>query len=218
MKKKNVYKLVIVAFVFLFVLPSMTLAQSFERQQADTTTSDYEISYTLTFSPDDISFETINGYDTIRLADCASSMKVGKPMLPVKHLRLALPGDMQATNVQILDIQREQLPGEYHLFPSQTPQQVSALTTQDAALVMDQKVYTSNQVYPEEVVVLTGQTDFAGQAIAVLEVYPMHYQPREKTISLVTSVTFANMEMMGISAVIISLYLFLLRNMNNMRP
>ena len=190
MKKKNVYKIVIVAFTLFFVLPSMTLAQPSERLKADEGNQDYEVTCTMRFSPEDVLFETLKGYDTILLPECTSSMDPGKPMVPMKQLRLALPEDMRATTVQILDIQREQLPGNYHVFPVQPPQQVSTFTKQDSALLIDQEVYASNYMYPGDVVVLVGQTDFAGQGIAVLEVYPVQYQPAEHTLSMVTSITF----------------------------
>jgi len=95
--------------IFSLVVCSMMLSLAFSpsisgEQKVDVTESKYQMTFSLTFSQNDFSFSTQKGYDAIHLKDGGYTTEVGKPMVPVKNIRIALPADMKATSIRILDI------------------------------------------------------------------------------------------------------------------
>jgi hypothetical protein len=52
------------------------------------------------------------------------------------------------------------------------------------------EVYSSNTPYPNTYVEVHEQSDFAGQVLVDLSVYPIQYIPNQKTVSFVSSLTF----------------------------
>jgi hypothetical protein len=160
------------------------------QQKADVTESNYQKTFTLTFSQNDFSFSTQNEYDTIHLNDGGYTTNVGKPLMPVKHIRIALPADMKATSIRILDMKEQTVDGTFILYPAQPAQSIGTSESEIQFVQPDAQTYLSSKTYPTSCVELSGQSDLAGQSIAYLTVYPMHYIPLQKKIVLVTSITF----------------------------
>jgi hypothetical protein len=160
------------------------------QQKADVTESNYQKTFTLTFSQNDFSFSTQNEYDTIHLNDGGYTTNVGKPLMPVKHIRIALPADMKATSIRILDMKEQTVDGTFILYPAQPAQSIGTSESEIQFVQPDAQTYLSSKTYPTPCVELSGQSDLAGQSIAYLTVYPMHYIPLQKKIVLVTSITF----------------------------
>ncbi len=149
----------------------------------------YRVSYTAEFSQDALSFHKIMGYDLIRLKDGGQLAELGKPMLPSKEIKIALPSGMEVKGVRIADTKSEGILGEFNIFPAQPPIRIG-LSDGDADFVQpDQKTYSSSQPYPSEVVEFVHQSDLAGQGIAVIQLYPLQYIPAEKKLTLYTSIT-----------------------------
>jgi hypothetical protein len=149
----------------------------------------YQVSYTAEFFPNDLSFDKLKGYDIVNLRAGGFLAELGKPMLPSKELKIALPAGMAVKNVYVVNTQKEEIPGEYNIFPSQPPLR-TGLSDKNADFVQpDSRIYTSNQPYPSNLVEFVHQTDLAGQGIAVIQVYPLQYTPSEKRLMLYTSVT-----------------------------
>ena len=206
MKKKNLGKIILITLILLMgssVLPcfsaNLTFVHASENSKKicgetidikDPSDQHYNVAFSVTFSPDKIQFDKTLEYDTIHLNDGSYLINAGEPMLPMKQFRYALPEGMKATDIQVVDIQQERLPGQYTVFPAQPPQQVGTILDEDTELVVDQNVYDSNEAYPSSFIELVGQTDFAGQAIAVVQVYPLQYYPKDQKLSLVTSLSF----------------------------
>jgi hypothetical protein len=145
---------------------------------------------TITFSSNDFSFETQTGYDVVRLNDSEYTTDVGKPMIPLKNIKIALPENMRATHVTILNVQQQPVDGRYLIYPTQPPQPTDTPRQEIQFIQPDRQTYHSSQSYPTSYLELTGQNDLAGQSMADLTVYPLHYLPAEQKISLVTSLTF----------------------------
>ena len=40
------------------------------------------------------------GYDLVTMKECSYLSEIGKPMMPVKRIMIALPNGMKATNIQ----------------------------------------------------------------------------------------------------------------------
>ena len=149
----------------------------------------YTVRYTAEFSQDGLSFDKLMGYDMVRLKDCSMLAELGKPMLPSKEIKIALPSGMAVKSVNVVSATQEEIPGEYNLFPAQPPIRTD-LSDGDVDFVEpDHETYSSNQPYPAELVEFVQQSDLAGQGIAILQLHPLQYVPAEKRLTLYTSVT-----------------------------
>lgn len=179
------------AFVTLIFVTSSVLAAQATRGVVETSSDGqlFEVECTATFSADALVFGKLLGYDTVTLAEGECLDEPGRPMLPAKQLRIALPTGMGVTGVRVVDTTVTPIAGEYSVFPAQPPRRVS-----DSAEVNlvgpDPATYALTQEYPSKLAEFTYQTDLAGQAIAVVRLYPVRYVPAERWLSLCTSITF----------------------------
>ena len=145
---------------------------------------------TIEFSENDLFFENNMGYDIIKISDCSMLSRVGEPMLPIKIIKVAIPNKMNINDINIANIETEILNGDFTIFPAQP-----AVTTDKKDVDVEFSapnfdVYSSNEAYPSEIVEFIMQTDLAGQNIAVIQIYPIHYTTSENKITLLTSISF----------------------------
>lgn len=149
----------------------------------------YKVRYTAVFSLEQISFHKIMGYDMVGLKDGSYVAELGKPMLPSKEIRIALPSGMIVKSVWVADATQEEIPGEFNIFPAQPPIR-TGLSEKDVDFVEpDQRTYTSTQPYPSNLAEFIRQSDLAGQGIAAVKLYPLQYVPVKKKLTLHTSLT-----------------------------
>jgi hypothetical protein len=124
--KQNIFSTVVIMVIVIFLaLPSLSPAQIPSGQITKTSEDkNYELKYTVMFSTDDLVFNTVMGYDVVQLKDGSYRNTIGKPMLPVKEIKIALPKDMKVTQLQVVDVQRVALDGTYLIFPAQPPRKL----------------------------------------------------------------------------------------------
>jgi len=60
------------------------------------------VQYTIHFSQTELSFGKLKGYDMVRLDDGGYLAQRGKPMLPTREIKIALPQGMVAQTVRIV--------------------------------------------------------------------------------------------------------------------
>jgi hypothetical protein len=174
----------------VLLLSPLALAQiEPEPQQAAGADQGYRLTYTATFSLDDLSFVQVMGYDVVTLEDGSLLTDVGQPMLPVQPIRLALPPGMAVTGVSVVDVVRQEIAGEYTIFPAQPPRRVSDPADEKDFVAPDAATYASAEAYPAELAQFSYQTDLAGQSVAVIGVCPVQYSPRQSRLELCTSLT-----------------------------
>ncbi|MBN2171136.1 MAG: hypothetical protein JW819_07455 [Candidatus Krumholzibacteriota bacterium] len=135
-----------------------------------------ELRLVLDFPRQDLHWERQDGLDRIRLAGCSSLEQPGRPLLPARLLRVALPGDALVTAVRAEDLRRHRLPGRFHVAPAPGPTAIDAeLPARPVA--PDPAIYGSAAPFPENAVTLLGQGDLAGQVFALLRVCPLSFDP-----------------------------------------
>jgi len=184
---------------------SLTLPQAISGQnKAGNPEQNYQITLTVPFSTKDFSFNKLQGFDTIQENDGGFTAEVGKPMMPLKNIRVALPADMKISSIQILDVTEQPFDGTYTVFPAQSPLPVGSSISENQFIQPDAQTYSSHQPYPTKLIEFTGQSDLAGQVLADITVYPMHYTPDDKKITLVTSIT---LDIQGVSGYVCGDYL-----------
>ena len=177
--KRYFGKIMAVAIIICFVLPS------FITITAQSDSKKYELTFKITFSEDQLFFDSLEEYNIISLTDGGHLAEPGKPMLPVKNIMIALPEEMKATTIRVTDVEMKHLSGTYNILPAQYPQH---LDEEVGFISPDQSVYSSSASYPSYYVKLTDQTDLAGQAAVGVTIYPIHYVPSEKRLTLITSI------------------------------
>jgi hypothetical protein len=146
------------------------------------------IQYSISFSSQNLTIDSLQGYDLLSMKNCSYLTQYGKPLLPAKHLLLALPQNMKATSIQILSIQKQLLPGIYTPYPAQPPQKIGD-TIVPSTLLLNRPTYLSPRLYPEQLVSLERQTDLAGQSMVEITIYPLQYLPLQKKLTLISSIT-----------------------------
>jgi len=149
----------------------------------------YKVQYVALFSQNDLSFDKLKGYDIVRLKEVGFLAEPGKPMLPSKEVKIALPSGMTVKSVSVVDAKKEEILGEYNILPSQPPLRIGVSDKDVDFVEPDKQIYTSSQPYPSKLVEFDHQTDLAGQGIAVIQLYPLQYVPSEKRLTLYTSIT-----------------------------
>ncbi len=150
----------------------------------------FSVRYTVHFTRDDLSFDKLMGYDMVNLKDGGFLTELGKPMLPSKELKIALPAGMAVISVQVVNTTEEEISGEYNIFPSQPPMKIGNSDVDANFVQPDNQTYTSSQPYPSELVRFINQTDLAGQSMAEVEIFPLRYVPSQKQLTYCTSITF----------------------------
>jgi len=135
---------------------------------------------TLEFNLDDFEFNKFNGYDIIRYSDGGLTTDLGKPLLPLKNILVAVPDEMIATNVNILEIDKIKLQSNFNIMPAQAPQKIGE--KENIAYIKKSNDINS---YSNKIVELNGMTDFVGQGIAILTIYPLQYNTDLKTLKLI---------------------------------
>jgi hypothetical protein len=176
--------LVLLAAVFL----SVSVSQASVRVREVSIGGDVmKVHASATYGEWALSFGTRGGCDTIRLAGADLLRDPGMPELPVETVRIALPHGMTVTGVHVSAVESLELPGTYAIGPCGIPQPIAELSGAASDPGGDPRIYRSAQPFPSHRVVLLGQTDLAGQSVAVLRIHPVQYIPAEQRLDLVTS-------------------------------
>jgi hypothetical protein len=154
-----------------------------------------ELSLSLKFDAGDLSIERSGQYDVVRLPGTDRTSEEGRPELPARIVRLALPSGTVASSVDSDVDERTALEGLYRVRPLQPEVPLSRL--EPARWIdPDPAVYGTASPYPSSPCVLLDTGFAAGQPIATVAVYPVQYVPTEGRLlvneSLTITLTFAD--------------------------
>lgn len=144
--------------------------------------------YVIETNVDDLKITQNNGNDVISLVNSISSDSVGNPMLPLKQLKVAIPSNNEVSSISIVDIQEQEINGEYNIGPTQEPEITG--TTTNLIYKKNDKVYNSNRFYPTNPLLALDRGNMSGVNIFSLNYYPIKYNPVTKKIRIITRVTF----------------------------
>ncbi|MFZ5981497.1 MAG: C25 family cysteine peptidase, partial [Candidatus Zixiibacteriota bacterium] len=151
-----------------------------------------KISVTANFYPDDFEFNKTLNYDVVNLKHNGNYLTdLGKPWVPVKEIKIALPQDMRATLITGINVELEILKSDFNLIPSQKPLKLDIDRETVEFIRPDQAIYESDAAYPQNAVQLVSQSDLAGQPMAVVSICPVQYLPLEKELKIISSITFS---------------------------
>jgi len=105
-------KLKLVVLLLISVVLA-SLARPLISQQA------LQVSYVAQFSLSDLSFDKRMEFDMVTLKQGDFLTDLGKPMLPSREMRIALPAGMAVKSVRVADTESQEVFGEYNIYPAQ---------------------------------------------------------------------------------------------------
>ena len=115
--KKKFKTLVIVTLMLITTIIPLQITAEYNTLR----TNPKIVTITITFNEEDFKFDTIKGYDTVHLNNGGIINEIGKPMLPLKNIMVAVPEGIKATSIKILNIIEKELPSKYTILPVQPP-------------------------------------------------------------------------------------------------
>lgn len=147
------------------------------------------VEQTFEFNENQLQTSKVADLDLIRLDHAGYLIEPGKPQLPMLELRVALPSGMRAESIEIVSAQGRELAGDYNIISAQRPIPVGNYGQPVTQQPADPQVYGSSELYPQTVATLIGQTDLAGQGMAIIRLTPLQYSPAAKKVLLNTAIT-----------------------------
>ncbi|MBN1755017.1 right-handed parallel beta-helix repeat-containing protein [bacterium] len=149
-----------------------------------------EIRIEKNFSIHELIYQESDGYDLVMLPDASVTMKVGSPVLPRINIKVLIPSNATAENIEIVISENEVLEGAYNILPAQTPQMIQQFKGSSRLTEPDKEAYASSLPYPGKLFgdIHTGTK--CGYRIADFDIYPLQYIPSEKKLILYTQFVF----------------------------
>lgn len=154
----------------------------------------------ISVSPSELSFRTKveEGitYNIIEIPSYTFMTKIGEPMLPVKNIQILIPPDASFDSITIVSSKKEELPGEYLIYPAQPPKPVSnpdELISAEPEIPFvepNRTIYSSDQPYPGVLVEYIGDGYLAGYHIVTLSIYPLQWVPKTGKLTLYKEIEY----------------------------
>jgi len=190
-------------FLFLIVLPfglnssisgsSATGEETSLRIQA----SGYEeISGSVRFDePVVVEIETTEGpFSGLRVANTTETREIGRPELPVLRRLFQIPMGAEPSivlsSVEGRTVTSRSIGVTYPFFPVQPPLPKAADTQEPIEFAVDRETYATDRFYPEEIARITDTGIIRGHAYAVVEFYPIRYNPVRGEFWLLSTADF----------------------------
>ncbi|MCX7836632.1 MAG: C25 family cysteine peptidase [candidate division WOR-3 bacterium] len=140
------------------------------------------------FSFEKIDFKKIDNYDLINVEGCDVRLEeIGKPIIPFKNINILIPPSAEISSIEILKLERKELPGNYYLYPAQMPRPISEYE-KDYPFIIDQEFYEREEEYPEEIYRIIPSGCKSGFRIGGIFLFPLHYIPKEKKLILYSKI------------------------------
>jgi hypothetical protein len=147
-----------------------------------------QVTTELNFDEFDLSFETVGDYNLVLFPDCYLLNDEGKPALPAKCIRVAIPLNRKIVGFTIEGKNSVEIAGEYLILPAQP------LIPYDGSppppfVSPDSSVYNATEPWPGNIVEIKGDGYFAGLRMAKVNVFPLQYIPKKGKLILYTDLS-----------------------------
>ncbi|MEO0225436.1 MAG: C25 family cysteine peptidase [candidate division WOR-3 bacterium] len=145
-----------------------------------------ELIQSYTFNPADLKLSKEKGYDVVQMAMVPPTEEIGAPQLPAYTFAVCIPPTAVATGIEVVSMKEVTIPGEYYVYPAQPGLPLSE-TKEPPFVAPDPHIYNSSRPYPSEVIEYVHTGSKGGFRVVDFFVYPVHYQPKEHRLSLITN-------------------------------
>jgi hypothetical protein len=143
---------------------------------------------TFSFSPEEVEFTKVDGYDVADLRGYVSTSSPGEPIVPQAIFTFVVPASATVTNVEVVGSEKTELPGTYNLYPAQTPRPLS-IAPEPEFVGPNPAVYGSNSLYPGKLVDFGYTGTKTGYRLCGVNVFPLQYSPGTGKVTLYTSLS-----------------------------
>jgi hypothetical protein len=135
-----------------------------------------DVRYTVTFDPSQVSVQSREGFDAVKVEGCRFELVAGNPMIPVLPIHFSIPAGMQAASIDVRVLSQTRIPGEFYLEPSQPPVRLSDEYPAEF-IDANPEVYESASPYPGLAAELVNNGNMGGYAVVGVRVFPLEYYP-----------------------------------------
>ena len=118
---------------------------------------------------------TIQGYEQIEMSGCMQSALPGQPSLPWQQVSLLLPEGQEATDIEVILSDFQELEGTHNLFPYQPARRYSA--PERSTFFKDEALYQSKAPYPSNPEGHLSTQYLNGAGFAFSTFTPVQYEP-----------------------------------------
>ena len=133
-------------------------------------------------------------YSMLRLCNTVPSTEIGKPELPVLRQMVQIPSGAEPSlilsSVRDRTISTEEIGVNYPVFPTQPPVPKSEENFDRLEFMIDEGLYGSDRFYPDDVARIVETGVVRGHSYAIVEFFPVRYNPARKELWLLSSADF----------------------------
>lgn len=184
---------IVISIILLLTLSSVTPVVSYSSEDS--------ITVKYSFQEPTLEIIDIEGilYHRVILPDCTPAGKPGEPMIPSKGAYILLPPDSKISNIEISTGKKTLLETKFLIEPMGQPIPLNGENTNSIPTI-NEKIYSTNFFYPQNLFTEIGTYKFRGYQILVLQLHPIKYNPVTKelfyyedmTVSVYTSEDFVS--------------------------
>lgn len=147
--------------------------------------------FTIITEQTDIHFYECDEYDFIHLNGSINALEpIGNPELPIKKLKIALPQNAQVEKIEIIELKKTLLYGEYNIAPCRMPMVAKAVTKDNFSYEKNDSIYSVDSYYPQSVLYRSDEVLSKEMKIVTLDFFPLQYNPVKKKIQLIEKLSF----------------------------
>lgn len=130
-----------------------------------------------------ITVEANGEFVSLSYSDAKLMDEVGAPQLPVILKTFVIPVDAEVTGVKINSSSKQKLPGNFYIYPAQPPIPLNGIGD-SGPFHLNELLYKSLQVYPENKVQILRDEFELGYHIVTVGIYPIEYIPGERKVNV----------------------------------
>ena len=121
-----------------------------------------------------------NGFDRIINNENSFIEDPGSPALPVLFKSYLIPVDADKVTVNVQNVSKQKIEGQYTIFPAQPPIPVG--NTDSKFVGPNSQIYESKKPYPDKQAEIISDEFYLGYRIITVHLYPVEYIPQTKEL------------------------------------
>ncbi len=142
------------------------------------------------FTFNEPTIKKIDNFDRITIDGLSNSHEPGHPELPILPIQIVIPAGEEAVSVEVSYKRAESVTGSYNVYPRQKPYPIS-YKGEVSFVEPANDIYSKNEFYPAELVSEVTTQYLRGHSIALLNLFPVQYNPVTKELVYHNSVNIS---------------------------
>jgi len=142
------------------------------------------------FTFNEPTIKKIDNYDRIIIEGLSYNYEPGHPEVPNLPIQMIIPAGEEAVKVEVSYKNTESITGTYNVYPRQRPYPLS-YEGEVSFVEPASEIYSKNEFYPAELVSEVTTQYLRGHSIALLNLFPVQYNPVTKELVYHSSITIS---------------------------